>query len=176
MKNFFKLFLLLFIGGAAVAQSFDFGQPVTESIEKNWDLPIGPQGQNLPKGQGRGSEGKQVYATYCAMCHGQNLEGGVVFQAPALVGGRGSLTTRKPQKTVESYWPYATTLFDYIRRAMPMTSPGVLNSNQTYAVVAYILSESHIIDDDVVMNQDSLPKIVMPNRDGFVDQWLLFTK
>jgi cytochrome c len=114
-------------------------------------------------------EGKSVYQQQCASCHGEKLQGGI---GDRLIGGRGTLVNDDPRKapikTVESYWPYATTLFDYVKRAMPMTAPGSLTDDQVYALTAYILSEAHIVPDDVIMNAETLPKVVMPNVDGFM--------
>ena len=110
------------------------------------------------------------FARNCAACHGDKLQG----NAPAsvggdrLIGGRGSLASKTPIKTVESYWPYSTTLFDYVKHAMPFSARGSLTDDQVYSVVAYILSEAKIIKPTDVMNADTLPKVVMPNRDGFI--------
>ena len=110
-----------------------------------------------------------LYQQQCASCHGQHLEGGT---GDRLIGGRGSLpnsdATKAPVKTVESYWPYATTLFDYIKRAMPLPAPDSLTNDEVYALVAYILSEAKIISADTVLDAASLAKIKMPNRDGFI--------
>ena len=152
----------------------DFGlgrAPTSGEIAKDWHKPIGPQGQNLPVGKGQAQQGEALYQSFCAACHGKNLEGGVAFKAPRLIGGRGSLSSDKPVKTVESYWPYATTLFDYIKRAMPMMSPGILSDDQVYALSAYILAKSDIIPYEQVLDHKNLPQVQMPNRDGFVSNW-----
>ena len=106
----------------------------------------------------------------CAVCHGEKLEGNPAkgIGGDKLIGGRGSLATKTPIKTVESYWPYATTLFDYVKRTMPFSSPGSLSDNDIYSVVAYILSEAKIIKPTDTMNATTLPKVAMPNRDGFI--------
>lgn len=128
-----------------------------------------PDGRGLPPGSGSVLEGKSVYQQQCASCHGENLQGGI---GDRLIGGRGSLVNADPKKppvkTVESYWPYATTLFDYIKRSMPLTAPDSLTDDQVYAVTAYILEQAKIIPEDAIMNAESLPKVAMPNRDGFV--------
>ncbi|XSG82108.1 MAG: c-type cytochrome [Methyloligella sp. ZOD6] len=134
-------------------------------LEKFFAIP--PDGAGLPEGSGTASAGEEVYATACAMCHGQKLEGIHATGAPPLAGGRGTLNQVPADKTVESYWPYATTLFDYVKRAMPFHAPGSLTDDQVYAVTAYILAEGGIIEEDEVMNKDSLPKVEMPNADGF---------
>ncbi len=131
---------------------------------------IQPDGRGLPPGSGNAIAGAKVYADACAACHGDKLQGNPAkgIGGDRLIGGRGSLATPTPIKTVESYWPYATTLFDYVKRAMPFSAPGSLNDNDTYAVVAYILSEAKIIKATESMNATTLPKVVMPNREGFI--------
>ena len=120
------------------------------------------------------ARGKQVYEAACAACHGADLMGVAnIPNMPAgaelrLIGGRGTLTSQKAVATVESYWPYATTLFDYIRRAMPFTAPGSLSADEVYAVCAYILGKAKIIDKTAVLDAQTLPRVEMPNRDGFI--------
>ena len=128
---------------------------------------IPPDGAGLPDGSGTVAQGQKVYADKCGACHGDRLQGVKATGGLPLVGGRGSLTSAKPLKTTESYWPYATTLFDYIKRAMPFNAPGSLKDDEVYAVVAYILPEGHVVGGDAVMDRASLPKAAMPNRDGF---------
>ena len=121
-------------------------------------------------GQRQYQRGAKVYAENCAACHGDKLEGNPAkgIGGDKLIGGRGSLATKSPVKTVESYWPYATTLFDYIKRSMPFSAPGTLKDEEVYAVVAYILSEAKIIKPTDTMDATTLPKVLMPNRDGFI--------
>lgn len=128
---------------------------------------IMPDGEGLPAGSGTAAAGLPLYAEKCAMCHGENLEGIDGSGAPPLAGGRGTLATNKPFKSVESYWPYASTLYDYIWRAMPFHEPGSLTPDEVYAITAYILSFGKIIDEDTVLDAKSLPKVKMPNADGF---------
>ena len=142
------------------------GQPATPQ-ELSQFFAIPPDGAGLPDGRGTAADGKAIFADTCAMCHGAKLQGITATGAPALVGGRGTLRQVPPTKTVESYWPYATTLFDYIKRAMPMNAPGSLTNDQVYALCAYILAEGHVVPPDTVIDKVSLPKVVMPNRDGF---------
>ena len=127
-----------------------------------------PDGRGLPEGSGSVQQGEKVYAAQCASCHGGKLEGGI---GDKLIGGRGSLSAKDgkqaPVKTMESYWPYATTLWDYIKRAMPFSAPGSLSNDDVYAVTAYILSQAQIVPGDATMNKNTLPKVEMPNRDGF---------
>jgi mono/diheme cytochrome c family protein len=131
---------------------------------------IAPDGRGLPAGKGTYAEGQKVYAESCAVCHGDKLQGITTagIGGDKLIGGRGTLTSEAPVKTVESYWPYATTLFDYVKRSMPFTAPGSLSDDQVYGVVAYILGEANILPKNAAVNASSLPNIAMPNRNGFV--------
>lgn len=141
------------------------GQSAAEiASQPEWHLTITPDGQNLPQGSGSATQGEQIFAAQCAACHGPAGIGG---SALALTGEVGSLTDDYPEKTVNSYWPYATTLFDYIRRAMPPQAPYSLSADEVYALTAYILSQDAIIDADLALTQDNLPLVTMPNRDGF---------
>ena len=153
---------------AAERNTFGFGTTPTEAELGAFVSPL-PDGRGMPQGSGSVLEGKSVYQQQCASCHGEKLQGGI---GDRLIGGRGTLVnddpSKAPIKTVESYWPYATTLFDYIKRAMPLTAPGSLSDDQVYALTAYILSEANVVPDDVIMNAETLPKVVMPNRDGFI--------
>jgi S-disulfanyl-L-cysteine oxidoreductase SoxD len=154
--------------------AFSFGEPATEQEIAKVAIAIPPDGKGLPPGSGNYAKGKQVYEAACAACHGADLKGVAGLpDMPAgaalrLIGGRGTLTNQKPIVTVESYWPYATILFDYTRRAMPFTAPGVLTADEVYAVSAYILAEANIIDKATVLDAQTLPKVQMPNRDGFI--------
>lgn len=134
------------------------------------DLSITPDGDNLPAGSGTTTQGKAVFAAQCASCHGADAKGGEGLADP-LVGGIGTLTTDAPVKTVGSFWPYTSTLFDYIRRAMPLNAPLSLSNDEVYALSAFILSENGIIKPTAVMNAKTLPKVKMPNQDGFVSSW-----
>lgn len=133
-----------------------------------WDITVTPDGKGLPPGSGTALEGETVYRAKCAGCHGEKGAGG---QADRLVGGIGTLASKKPVKTVGSYWPYAPTLFDYIRRAMPYNAPKSLSDDEIYALSAYILFQNGIIDQGARMDAKTLPQVQMPNRDGFVKQW-----
>ena len=144
-----------------------FGQPADPARIQAWSISILPDGTNLPPGKGSVAEGLAIYGEKCVMCHGVNGEG---KPADRLTGGIGTLTSPAPVKTVASYWPYATTLFDYIRRAMPVNHPRTLNDHEVYSLVAYILSVDGIVKKDAVLDAKSLPKIKMPNRDGFIDR------
>lgn len=144
----------------------EVGTPV-DAAELARFFAIQPDGEGLPPGSGTAKAGQPIYAEKCAMCHGEKLEGIYDTGAPALIGGRGTLTSNEPLKTVESYWPYASTLYDYIWRAMPFHEPGTLTADDVYALSAYILEEAKIIDEGEVMDAKSLPKVEMPNANGF---------
>ncbi|SDJ54021.1 cytochrome c [Bradyrhizobium sp. Rc2d] len=147
---------------------FSFGVPATQQeLAKFYAIP--PDGRGLPPGSGDATMGAKIYAQNCASCHGDHLEGNPAkgVGGDKLTGGRGTLATKTPSKTVESYWPYATTLFDYVKRAMPFNAPGSLSDDDVYGVVAYILAQATIIKPTETMNAATLPKVAMPNRDGF---------
>jgi mono/diheme cytochrome c family protein len=131
---------------------------------------IPPDGRGLPAGKGTYADGQRLYAETCAACHGDKLQGIPTdgIGGDKLIGGRGTLNTEAPVKTIESYWPYASTIFDYVKRAMPFQAPGSLTDAQVYSVVAYILGEANIVPKNATLDATSLPKVAMPNRDGFV--------
>jgi mono/diheme cytochrome c family protein len=140
------------------------GAPVSATDIAAIDVSIGPDGAGLPPGSGTPKQGAEVYATKCIVCHGPEGANGV---NDPLVGGQGTLTSAAPVKTIGSYWPYATTVFDYVRRAMPYPAPHSLTDAEAYAVTAYLLHLNGIIGADDVMDATSLPKVKMPNRTGF---------
>jgi S-disulfanyl-L-cysteine oxidoreductase SoxD len=162
---------LSFIALAAAATlpgqspKYEVGRPATPDEIRNLGVAIAPDGSGLPEGSGTAVAGRELFKARCSKCHGEKAEGAV---GPTLVGGQGTLATAKPLKTVGSYWPYATTVWDYINRAMPFDQPGLLKPAEVYAVVAYILNLNGIIGNDQVMDAKSLPKVKMPNREGFV--------
>lgn len=164
--------VILLAAGTALAQTPDYknvgGTPTKEQVQA-WDISIGPDGRGLPPGQGTSKEGAAIYAAKCASCHGAAGEGGKI--GPRLVGGTAdleSLTTIKPARTIGGYWPYATTIWDYIRRAMPRGKGGTLRPDEVYALTAFILAKSGIIQEAEVMDAKTLPKVQMPNRNGFI--------
>lgn len=160
---------LLFIAVSAVADPAppaNVGAALKPEEVAAVDISVLPNGSGLPEGKGSAREGARVYATHCAACHGDQGEGRGDFVA--LVGGRGSLSTDQPVLTVGSYWPTATTIFDYIRRAMPYNTPGVLTADEVYAVTAWILEKNQIVSTATVLDKQSLPKVRMPNSNGFV--------
>ena len=144
----------------------NLGRAATVQEVAAWDISIPPSGEGLPAGSGTAKQGEPVYVAQCQACHGAK---GAGKPADKLVGGVGSLATAQPVRTVGSYWPYATTLFDYVRRSMPVTKPMSLSDNEVYAVTAYLLHLNGIIGQDAVLDARTLPKVKMPNRDGFID-------
>jgi mono/diheme cytochrome c family protein len=158
---------VIFVAGITLAGP-NLGREVKPEEIAAWDMSIPPDGSGLPAGGGTAVEGAAVYNANCASCHGANGTGG---PADPLVGGIGTLASKKPVKSVGSYWPYATTLFDYIRRAMPFNAPWSLSNDEVYAVSAYLLSLNGIIDQKARMDAKTLPQVKMPNRDGFVSYW-----
>jgi len=156
--------LIACLSSAASASPFGLGTPVSSAQLRHWDIDVSADGTGLPAGRGSVVEGKTVYQAKCAACHGAAGEGGI---GDALAGGKGTLATARPVKTIGSYWPYATTLFDYIRRAMPFGEPQSLSSEDVYAVSAYLLHLNGIVAEDAVLDAAALPKVRMPNRGGF---------
>ncbi|MEA3092753.1 MAG: S-disulfanyl-L-cysteine oxidoreductase SoxD [Caballeronia sp.] len=151
---------------AALADSPNLGKVITPEEVAPWDISISPDGAGLPPGSGTPKQGEAVYASKCLACHGEK---GVGKPNDALVGGIGSLAGDKPaMKTVGSFWPYATTIFDYVRRSMPYNESKTLTNDELYAVAAYILQLNGVIGENDTMNAETLPKVRMPNRDGFV--------
>lgn len=153
------------ISGHRLRESPALGVPATAAQVQAWDISIPPEGSGLPAGSGTPDEGERVYAAKCIACHGL---AGIGQPNDRLVGGRGTLGDAAPLRTVGSYWPYATTLFDYIRRAMPLGRPQSLTADETYALTAYLLELNDIIAADATMNSRTLPRVMMPNRDNFI--------
>jgi cytochrome c len=156
------------VAGVALAQGvrYQVGRPATDADVNERDISVLADGRGLPTGSGTAAAGRDVYARRCQKCHGNQGQGGE--EGPALVGGKGSLATAKPVKTVGSFWPHATTLFDYTRRAMPFNRPGTLSIDEVYASVAYMLFMNGIVGENDRIDAKSLPAVKMPNRDGFV--------
>ncbi len=159
----------IFASGAVyAAERYDFGRPATPAEIAGWDIDVSPSGVGLPPGHGDVRQGEAIFAAKCASCHGAHGEGKPMDR---LVGGIGTLHDKKPVKTVGSYWPYATTLFDYVRRAMPLNAPQSLTPDEVYAVSAYVLFLNGIVAQDTTLDEGTLAKVKMPNRDGFVSAY-----
>ena len=157
--------LALVLGaGAALAETPNLGRPVSEADIAAWDISILPDGQGLPAGNGTAAQGKTVYAEQCAACHGDNGRGGILGS----VVGAPPIDRIEATKTIANFWGYPTTVFDFIRRAMPATQPRTLSADQVYALVAYIFAENKLIGEADVMSAETLPKVKMPNRDNFI--------
>jgi S-disulfanyl-L-cysteine oxidoreductase SoxD len=155
-------------GVAYGAEPYGFGRPATPREIAGWDIDVSPDGAGLPPGHGDVRQGEAIFAAKCASCHGPHGEGKPMDR---LVGGVGTLRDKKPEKTVGSFWPYATTLFDFVRRAMPLNAPQSLTPDEVYAVSAYILFLNGIVPQDAALGPDTLAKIKMPNRGGFVSAY-----
>lgn len=151
---------------AAADERYGLGEPATPEEIAGWNIDIRPDGKGLPSGQGNVEDGEEFYIDRCASCHGDFGEGRGRY--PALMGGRGSLDSEDPVKTIGSYWPYATTVFDYVRRTMPFGHAQSLSDDEVYAITAYLLYLNDIVDFEFVADAESLPGVEMPNRDGFI--------
>jgi mono/diheme cytochrome c family protein len=157
--------LLATTASLSLAETPHLGKPLNEAAIANWDISILPDGTGLPKGSGTSAQGAVVFAEKCSACHGDNAKGGA---AAALVDDRKLAGISASQKTIKNFWPYATTIFDFIRRAMPFTAPRSLSDDEVYALTAYILAGNKLIDANDTMNAETLPKVKMPNRDNFI--------
>lgn len=144
---------------------YGLGRPATEQEVRAWNIDVAPTGEGLPAGQGTAKQGAVLFAARCAACHGPTGQEGPMDR---LVGGVGTLASPHPIKTIGSYWPYATTLYDYVHRAMPFSDPQSLSPDETYSLVAWLLYRNGILAEDAVLDARSLPEISMPNRRGFL--------
>jgi cytochrome c len=159
---------LLFSGATAFAQNAGLGKPLSEADVKQWDIAILPDGSNLPPGSGTAANGAVIFAQKCSACHGDAGKGGVAPYYPALVGGLPLTNGIDTVKTIANYYAYATTVFDFTRRAMPYNMPRSLSDGEVYSLTAYILALNKLIPEDEVMDANTLPKVKMPNRDNFI--------
>ena len=144
---------------------YSIGNTAKPEVIAGWDIDVRPDGFGLPEGSGSVEDGEEIYEDKCAMCHGSFGEG--EDQWPKLTGGAGTLTDARPEKSVGSFWPYASTLWDYINRAMPFTAPQSLEPDEVYAITAYVLNMNEIVDDDFILTKANFASIEMPNKDGF---------
>jgi cytochrome c len=159
--------MLLGFSSVAFAAGPNLGQPATAADLAAWNINVMPDGTGLPAGSGTSAKGAPIYAQKCAHCHGEHGKGGV---NAAVVGGA-PIKGMDSTKTVANFWPYATTLFDFIRRSMPWQQPRTLSDDEVYALTAYILAMNKLIGEGDVMNAQTLPKVKMPNRDGFIPRF-----
>src|SRR5207244_10076278 len=159
--------LLALGSSAAFAQGPNLGKPIDPAELAAWDISILPDGTGLPAGSGTAAQGAPIYAQKCALCHGEGGKGGI---STAVVGSP-PMTSMSSPKTIANFWPYSTTLFDFIRRAMPYHAPRSLSDDEVYALTAYLLAANKIIGEGDAMNAQTLPKVRMPNRDGFTPRF-----
>jgi cytochrome c len=148
----------------ALAESPKLGKPITQADLAEWDINVFPDGTNLPPGSGKAADGAKIFAQKCVACHGENGTGGTAVR---LIGGPPKATL-DGGKTIANYWPYATTVFDFIRRSMPFTQPRSLTDQEVYALTAYLLAANKLIGEGDEVNATTLPKVAMPNRGNFV--------
>jgi len=153
------------MGGALLAETPNRGKPIDEAAIAPWDISILPDGTGLPKGSGTPEQGAPIFAEKCSGCHGENGKGG---EANALISDRELIGISAAQKTIKNFWPYSTTVFDFIRRAMPFQMPHSLNDDEVYALTAYILAGNKLIGPNDAMDAQTLPKVKMPNHDNFI--------
>ena len=164
--------LAIGIAAPALAQDkapkrFGFGKPATKEEIAGWDIDVrGPDGRGLPQGKGSVAAGEELYMAQCAACHGEFGEGAGRY--PELIGGRGTLTSEDPRKTIDSYWPHAPGLYDYIRRAMPFGAPQSLTPEEVYSITAWLLNQADLWPADKELDAEGLAKVKLPNRDGFI--------
>lgn len=177
MRCFSFLSTLVVLGAAACTAAFaqapsysNLGRTPSKEEIQAWNQAIGPQGKELPPGNGTAKQGEKIFADKCAACHGPAGEGSQL--APRLIGGRGALNIPTPSRALANYWPFATTIWDYINRAMPPKQEGSLSAADVYALTAFILYRNEIIPESLVLDAKSLPAVKMPNRDGFIPQGL----
>ena len=175
MRKIFLSAILFGVFSAASAQEIGFGVPAMQAdIDKRF-FSVFPNGENLPAGQGTVTHGAELFEIQCHACHanppGELNEYEPEDAADVLFGGHGTIGTDGALATIGSYWPYSTTVFNYVRRAMPYTSPMSLTNSEYYAITAYLLHKNGIIKIDEVMNEDTLPNVMMPNRNGFISAY-----
>ena len=167
VKFLFLIMISLSISFSSHAENrkYNIGKLATKIEVAGWDIDVRPDGVGAPKGSGNAIDGEEIYVNRCAACHGDFGEG--VDRWPALVGGDGTLASHDPEKTTGSYWPYASTIFDYVYRSMPFGEAQTLTHDETYKIVAYLLNMNEIIDEDYVLSEKNIGKIKMPNASGF---------
>lgn len=179
MRRTFILFAAVavaFWSGAAYSADPNLGKPISPQDFAEWNIDVEPSGAGLPPGSGTSDQGAAIFAEQCAACHGEGGKGATTTTsgapaAPPVVSSVKRNGIDDTTLTIANYWPYATTLFDYIRRSMPWTSPRSLSDDQVYALTAYILAQNRLIDARQVINAQTLPRVHMPNRNGFIPRF-----
>jgi S-disulfanyl-L-cysteine oxidoreductase SoxD len=164
VRYFVVVLAIVLVPYASSAQAPNLGKPITPAELAAWDINVLPDGTGLPPGSGTPAQGARTYAAKCSACHGESAKGG----ANAALVGAPPMKDMESVKTIANFWPFATTVFDYIRRTMPWRQPRSLTNDEVYAVTAYILSLNKLIGENDTMNAQTLPKVKMPNRDGFI--------
>jgi len=167
LKAVVMLVTCLFTAGPALAGKYNLGREAKPEEVKAWDIDVRPDGQGLPQGKGTVAQGDVLFQEQCAACHGDFGEG--IDRWPVLAGGKGSLKSDRPEKTIGSYWPYLSTVYDYIHRAMPYGNSQSLSPDETYAIVAYLLSMNDLVDAKFELNNKNFTSIHLPNEKNFVD-------
>ena len=157
--------LLPVLAAPALADKLGLGRPALPEEVKAWDVSVLPDGTNLPEGSGDVAMGEEVFAEKCASCHGEFAEG--LDSWPVLAGGEGTLTDRRPVKTVGSYWPHLSTVYDYIHRSMPFGAAQTVTEDETYAIVAFLLYSNGLVDEDFALSKANFTEVEMPNAGGF---------
>ncbi|MBL3569722.1 cytochrome c [Rhodovulum sp. BSW8] len=165
-RNLSAVALLLALTGPAQADRFGLGRPALPEEVAAWNVDVAPDGVGLPEGSGSVEDGEEIFSANCAICHGEFAEG--VGNYPKLAGGDGTLDRDDPLKTVGSYWPYLSTVWDYVHRSMPFGAAQVLTVDEVYAITAYILYSNDLVDDDFVLSNENFLEVAMPNADGFI--------
>ncbi|TBN38353.1 cytochrome c [Paracoccus subflavus] len=151
---------------AAASQPLGLGRPALPEEVAAWNLDVSPDGTGLPEGSGDVMTGEEVYLENCAACHGDFAEG--LDNWPSLAGGEGTLDQQNPEKTIGSYWPYLSTVWDYVHRSMPFGNAQILSADDTYAIVAYLLYSNALVEDDFVLSRENFTEVQLPNVDGFI--------
>lgn len=167
LKTLCAVFALALLAGPAVAQKINLGRVALPEEVAAWDIDVRPDGAGLPPGKGSVKQGEELFLAQCASCHGEFGEG--AGRWPVLAGGLNSLKSDRPEKTVGSFWPYLSTVYDYIRRAMPYGNAQSLSADETYAIVAFLLNMNNIVPDDFVLSKENFGKVKLPNAEGFYD-------
>ncbi|HEY9216079.1 MAG TPA: c-type cytochrome [Ancylobacter sp.] len=159
--------LLIAFTGIAAADAVKLGRPALPEEIKAWDIDVRPDGLGLPEGKGSVSQGEELFQSQCAMCHGEFGEG--AGRWPVLAGGQGTLKSERPEKTIGSFWPNTSTVFDYVHRAMPFGAAQTLQPDEVYSIVAYLLYLNDVVPDDYVLSKENFPTVALPNQANFYD-------